>query len=99
LGLAMRQRLAELQDRYPAIIDSIRGEGLMFGVKTKTPVGDFVAAARDAKLLTIPAAENVVRLLPPLIVDENEIAEAVRRLDAACAKLESSAPATLGADG
>jgi acetylornithine/N-succinyldiaminopimelate aminotransferase len=98
LGLFMRQRLAELQDRHPAIIESVRGEGLLFGVKTRTPNGDLVAAARAAKLLTVPAGDNVVRLLPPLVVDENEIAEAIQRLDAACAQLESSAAATLGAD-
>jgi acetylornithine/N-succinyldiaminopimelate aminotransferase len=98
LGLSMRQRLAELQDRYPSIIESVRGEGLLFGVKTRTPNIDLVAAARAAKLLTVPAGDNVVRLLPPLIVNENEIAEAIQRLDAACAQLKSSAAATLGAD-
>jgi acetylornithine/N-succinyldiaminopimelate aminotransferase len=97
LGIVLRQRLAQLQDRHPAIIESIRGEGLMFGLKTRTPNGDFVAAARAAKLLTIPAGDNVVRLLPPLIVDENEIAEAAKRLEAACAQLESEASARRGA--
>ncbi len=97
LGIAMRQRLAQLQDRHPSIIEEVRGEGLMFGLKMRVPNGDFVAAARDAKLLTIAAGENVVRLLPPLIVDENEIAEAVERLESACAKLESEAAARRGA--
>lgn len=97
LGIAMRQRLAQLQDRHPSIIEVVRGEGLMFGLKMRVPNGDFVAAARDAKLLTIAAGENVVRLLPPLIVDENEIAEAVERLESACAKLESEAAARRGA--
>ena len=97
LGLALRQRLAELEDRHPAIIETIRGEGLMFGVKTRVPNGDFVAAALAAGLLTVPAGDNVVRLLPPLIIDENDIAEAVRRLDAACVSLEREPATHMGA--
>lgn len=98
LGVLLRQRLAELEDRHPSIIAEVRGEGLMFGLKTRPPNGDFVAAARAAGLLTVPAGDNVVRLLPPLIIGENEIAEAAQRLDAACARLEAGlAPARLGA--
>lgn len=88
LGLTLRQKLAELEDRHPTVIESIRGEGLMFGVKTRVPNTQFTSAARAAGLLTIPAGDNVVRLLPPLIVGENEIAEAVERLGRACAALE-----------
>src|SRR5579872_5788183 len=88
LGLFMRQRLAELKDRHSAIIDDVRGEGLMVGLKLKVPNTDFAAAARQEKLLTIPAGDNVVRLLPPLIISEEELAEGVRRLDAACSELE-----------
>jgi acetylornithine/N-succinyldiaminopimelate aminotransferase len=88
LGGLFRQRLAEVADAHPTIIESVRGEGLMFGVKTRIPNGEFVAAARAAKLLTIPAGDNVVRLLPPLIIDESEINEALQRLHAACAALE-----------
>jgi acetylornithine/N-succinyldiaminopimelate aminotransferase len=88
LGLLMKQRLAELKDHHSSIIEEIRGEGLMLGIKTRVPVGDFVAAARSAKILVIPAAENVARLLPPLIIGENEIAEALVRFDAACRQVE-----------
>jgi acetylornithine/N-succinyldiaminopimelate aminotransferase len=88
LGLLMRQRLAELKDRHSAIIDEVRGEGLMLGLKVKVPNGDFAAAARHEKLLTIPAGDNVVRLIPPLIISEEELAEGVRRLDTACTLLE-----------
>lgn len=98
LGVLLRQRLAELEDRHPSIVAEIRGEGLMFGLKTRPPNGDVVAAARAEGLLTVPAGDNVVRLLPPLIIAENEIAEAAQRLDAACARLEAGlAPARLGA--
>ena len=53
------------------------------------PPADFAALARDQHLLTIPAGDNVVRLLPPLIVSDEELAEGVRRLDAACVDAES----------
>lgn len=95
-GLRMKQRLAELQDRFPNIIAEIRGEGLMLGLRTVIPNTDFVAAARHHHLLVIAAGDNVVRLLPPLVVSEAEIAEACRRLEAACADL-SAMPAQKGA--
>ena len=61
------------------------------------PSGDLVAALRDAKLLTVGAGENVVRFLPPLIVSEAEIEQAVQRLETACEKLSSSAALKQGA--
>lgn len=91
LGGLLRQRLAELQDRHGAIIETVRGEGLMFGLKTRVPNGDFAAAARAEGLLTVLAGDNVVRLLPPLIIDETHIAEAVARLERACARLAAPA--------
>jgi acetylornithine/N-succinyldiaminopimelate aminotransferase len=87
-GLLLRQRLAELKDRHPSVIEDVRGEGLMIGIKTRVPNGEFVAAARAEKLLTIPAGDNVVRLLPPLIVSDAEVSEAVDRLSRACDELE-----------
>jgi acetylornithine/N-succinyldiaminopimelate aminotransferase len=98
LGLIARQRLAELRDRRPDVIAEIRGEGLMIGLKLKVPPQDFAAAARAHKLLTIPAGDNVVRVTPPLVIAEEELAEGVRRLDAACADLEDAlAPSKKGA--
>lgn len=91
LGALLRQRLAELNDRYPAIIETVRGEGLMFGVKTRGPNGDFAAAARAEGLLTVLAGDNVVRLLPPLIIDETHIVEAAARLERACVRLATPA--------
>src|ERR1700676_736583 len=88
LGLLLRQRLAELRDRHPEIIEEIRGEGLMVGVKLKVPNTEFAAAARAEKVLMIPAGDNIVRLLPPLIISDEELAEGVRRLDAACQRME-----------
>jgi acetylornithine/N-succinyldiaminopimelate aminotransferase len=94
LGLLLRQRLAELKDRHPQIIEEIRGEGLMVGVKLRVLNTDFAAAARAEHLLTIPAGDNIVRLLPPLILSEEELAEGVHRLDAACQRLEREIVAT-----
>ena len=62
----------------------------MIGLKLKVSPQEFAAAARAHKLLTIPAGDNVVRLVPPLVVSEEELAEGVRRLDAACADLEGA---------
>jgi acetylornithine/N-succinyldiaminopimelate aminotransferase len=88
MSLLLKQRLAELKDRHPAVIAEIRGQGLLLGLRLTVPNTDFVNAAFAQKLLTIAAGDNVVRLLPPLIVDEGEVAEAVRRLDAACETME-----------
>jgi acetylornithine/N-succinyldiaminopimelate aminotransferase len=88
LGLNLRQRLAELKDRHGSVIEEIRGEGLMVGLRLKVPPANFAEAALTQKILVIPAGDNVVRLLPPLVVTEEEIAEGVRRLDAACAAVE-----------
>jgi acetylornithine/N-succinyldiaminopimelate aminotransferase len=96
LGALLRQRLAEIEDRYPGVIAQVRGEGLMFGVKTRVPNGDFAAAARAEGLLTVLAGDNVVRLLPPLVIDESHIAEAATRLARACERLQAPA-AQLGA--
>ncbi len=91
LGGLLRQRLAELEDRFPSIIETVRGEGLMFGIKTRIANDEFAAAARAEKLLTVLAGDNVVRLLPPLIITESDIHEAARRLEAACARLAPAA--------
>ena len=93
-GLLIKQRLAELRDRHPAVIAEMRGEGLLIGLRAVVPQGDLIAAAREEGLLTVAAGENVVRLLPPLIIGEAEIAEAVNKLDAACRKIEASLAAT-----
>lgn len=84
-----RQRLAELKDRHPSIIEEVRGSGLLLGFKTKVPNGEVVNEACKDHLLTVPAGDNVVRLLPPLIVTEVEIGEAFDRLDAAMTRMEA----------
>ena len=88
IALVLKQRLAELKDRRPGIIAEIRGEGLIIGLRTHILNAEFAAAARAQGLLTVPAGDNVVRLLPPLVIGEAEVGEAFRRLDAACSALE-----------
>ena len=85
----LRGRLEELAHRHPRVIEEVRGEGLMLGLKLKTPNTDFVAQARAAGLLVVAAGDNVVRLLPPLIIGESEVAEAVARLDKAAGAVEA----------
>ncbi|MGJ4905776.1 aspartate aminotransferase family protein [Bradyrhizobium sp. HKCCYLS2058] len=87
MSLLLKQKLGAVLDRHPDIISEIRGEGLLIGVKAVVPSGDLVAALRDQKLLTVGAGDNVVRFLPPLIVNESEIEQSVEMLDRACAAL------------
>ncbi|PZX15800.1 acetylornithine/N-succinyldiaminopimelate aminotransferase [Palleronia aestuarii] len=83
----LRQSLEGLVDSHPQVFDHVRGAGLMLGIKCRVPAPDLVAAGYAEALLTVPAADNVVRLLPPLTVSEAEIAEAVSRLDRAATAL------------
>ncbi len=85
VALVLKQKLGALRDRYPHVVTEIRGEGLMLGLKLGVPNTAFAAAARAEHLLVIPAGDNVVRLLPPLIVTEADAAEAVARLEATAA--------------
>ncbi|MEA2934694.1 MAG: acetylornithine/N-succinyldiaminopimelate aminotransferase [Variibacter sp.] len=90
MSLLFKQRLAELKDRHPSVIAEVRGEGLLIGIRAQMPVGELVDALRAEKLLTVASGDNVVRLLPPLIVTESEIAEAVERIDRAATSIERS---------
>jgi acetylornithine/N-succinyldiaminopimelate aminotransferase len=90
MSLLLKQKLAAVIDRHPAVLAEVRGEGLLIGVKAVVPSADLVTALREQHLLTVGAGDNVVRLLPPLIVNEAEIEEAVQRLDRACAALSAN---------
>lgn len=82
-AIFMRQRLAEVVDTYPQLLEEVRGDGLLQGIKCKVTNTDVVAAMRDQHLLAVPAGDNVVRLIPPLTVTEDDIKEAVARLTTA----------------
>jgi acetylornithine/N-succinyldiaminopimelate aminotransferase len=87
MGLLFKQRLAELKDRYPSVIAEVRGEGLLTGVRVVPPAGELVDALRAENVISVAAGDNVVRLFPPLIAGEAEIAEGIERLDRAAARL------------
>jgi len=84
----LRQRLEGLVAAHPDIFGGVRGLGLMLGLECRVPNADVVRAGFDAGLITVPAADNVLRLLPPLTITDEDIAEAVTRLDAAARALE-----------
>ena len=87
-ALLLKQRLAEIKDRHGGVIEEVRGEGMLIGMRAAVPMGQLVDALRAEKLLTVAAGENVVRLLPPLIASEAEIDQAVDMIDRACTRIE-----------
>ncbi len=92
-GADLKRRLQSLVARHRnGVIAGVRGEGLMLGLEVRVPPAEFCAAARAERVLTIPAGDNVVRLLPPLILCETEVAEAARRLEATCLRIAADEP-------
>ncbi|ALI55014.1 aspartate aminotransferase family protein [Celeribacter marinus] len=83
----LRQHLEGLIAAHPDVFERVRGQGLMLGLKLKIAPADLVGKCYEQGLLTVPAADNVVRLLPALNISDADIAEAVKRLDAAAASL------------
>jgi acetylornithine/N-succinyldiaminopimelate aminotransferase len=69
------------------VISEVRGEGLLIGLRMVPPVSEMVEELRAEKMLAPAAGDNVVRLLPPLIIGEEEISEAIARIDRACTRL------------
>ena len=83
-----KQKLGGLIATHPDLFESLRGEGLMLGLKCKCANTDLVAAGYEALVITVPAADNVVRLLPPLNITDDEIELAIARLDQAAQRLK-----------
>jgi len=77
--------LEALSGRHPQVIDEVRGAGFLIGLHCAVPNGELVGKLLEQGLLTVPAAENVVRLLPPLIVEDAQVEEALGILDRVCA--------------
>ncbi len=88
-----RQGLEGLVASFPEVFEEVRGAGLMLGLKCRAPNAEVVKAGHAAEVITVPAADNVVRLLPPLTITEDEIAEALERLEAAARQIAAQAPA------
>ena len=86
MTLRFKQLLAGLKDEFPHVIEEVRGSGLLVGIKVKPTGGDVVNACVAEKLLAVGAGDNVVRLLAPLNVSEEELGEATRRLGQALAR-------------
>jgi len=92
MAKVLRQHLAELVDSYPSLVEGVRGEGLLMGLKAKVPNTEIIAAMRDARVLAIGAGDNVVRFAPPLVIDAAGLREARERMDAAFSKLAARQP-------
>ena len=80
--------LNKIKNDYPKIIKEIRGKGLLIGLKLNIDQTKFIKKLMDNKLLTIRAAENVVRILPPLNVRKNEIDQALRVIKKVCSEIK-----------
>ncbi|MEE9139366.1 MAG: aspartate aminotransferase family protein [Alphaproteobacteria bacterium] len=84
IGGILSDRLAAVAERHPAVLAGVRGMGLMLGLECAVPNTDLVSRLRENGLLTAGAGDNVVRLLPPLVIEESHVDEAVEILDRTC---------------
>jgi len=83
----LRQQLAMLVDKHPAVIEGVRGQGLLLGLKCRPPNTELADALRERGMLVVGAGDNVVRILPPLIISAEHVREATGILNDACASL------------
>ena len=83
-GEYFQQELNKVKKKYPKIIGEIRGTGLMIGLRMLADNTEFMKKLMDNKMLTVKAEENVIRLFPPLIVSNNELDEAIKKIKIAC---------------
>lgn len=91
-ALRLKQELARVKDENPDVVEEIRGLGLLTGIRVKPPAGDVLKACTAEKLLAVTAGDNVVRLLPPLNVTEEELTEAAGRLSRALRRIAPTQP-------
>lgn len=87
---ALMQELAGLVDQHPDIFETVRGHGLMLGLKCKVPNTDVLSACYGEEFIAVPAADNVLRLLPALNITDEDITEALNRLDQAAQTCEKA---------
>ena len=95
-SLLIKQGLASVADEFPGVIEEVRGTGLLLGLKCRVPNVALNAALREQHLLTVPAGDNVIRLLPPLVVTDDEIRDALGRIRAGAAALSAAPVAAAG---
>jgi acetylornithine/N-succinyldiaminopimelate aminotransferase len=86
----LHQQLGALVAHHPDIFESVRGQGMMIGLKMKVPAGDFIEKARAEGLVVLPAGDNVVRLLPPLTLSEDEAREGIALMEKTASRLEAA---------
>lgn len=86
----LNQKLSGLVASHPDVFESVRGEGLMLGIKCKAPAGDVVNAAYKHNLLTLTAGDNVLRLVPPLVISDEDIQLGIDKLDAAASDVQNA---------
>lgn len=89
-GALFRQRLEGVVAAHPGTFEGVRGQGLMLGLKCRRTPAEVTLAARDQHLLVVPAADNVIRLLPALNIPDDDLAEAAARLDRAATALAAA---------
>ncbi len=89
IGNELANRVNDIAEKYPAVIESVRGVGLMLGMKCAVANADLAARLTENGLLTVMAADNVVRFLPPLIIDSSHVDEACGILEKSCAELSA----------
>ncbi|MCF6327044.1 MAG: aspartate aminotransferase family protein [Devosiaceae bacterium] len=88
-GQVLNRYMQQLMQKYPDLVLDVRGKGLMAGMKIKPPIRDFVDSLRSHKLLCVAAGDNVLRFLPPLIITEDDIGEAFKKISAALDDFQS----------
>jgi len=88
VGSVLKNGLQELAMAFPGVLDEVRGAGLMLGLRTKEPHMKLVERLREHKLLTAPAEDNVIRIIPPLVVTKEQVGEALQILRRACEELQ-----------
>ena len=93
MGQILSWHLQQLAQKHPHLVLEVRGKGLIAGIKITPPVRDFVARLRHHQLLAVAAGDNVLRLLPPLIIEKADIEEAIAKIAAALEEVESEATA------
>jgi acetylornithine/N-succinyldiaminopimelate aminotransferase len=90
VGNYAKQQFSSLIAEYPSVFEDLRGEGLMLGLKMRVPNTEFIDALRVRGMIAIGAGDNVVRLLPPLIIDESHVREAMEKLSSAARDFEAT---------
>src|SRR5690606_7479994 len=98
-ALLIKQGLASVVDEFPDVFEAVRGTGLMLGLKCRVPNGDVNMAFRRHRFLAVPAGDNVVRLLPPLTVTDEEIRMAVDAIRKAASELAPQSARMAGSAG